>query len=128
MRIQNVIATFGKQLIKFLIILNTHLPISSSNSTVRYLPMGNQNMTMHFTNSHQMETTSLETARNKAPLLNFSFINLINSCVANVNNTLYQISTSFAPASFHHSRKILLKHQCHSFSLSMASPCSCNTI
>ena len=83
---------------------------------------------MHFTNSHQMETTSLETARNKTLLLNFNFINLINSCVANVTKTLYQIYTSFDPASFYHHRKILLKHQCHSFSLSMASHCSCYTI
>lgn len=84
MQIQNGTATFGKQLIKFVIMLNTHLPISPSNS-IRYLPMGNENTTMHFTKSHQMETTSLETARNKTPLLNFSFINLIKSCVANMN-------------------------------------------
>ena len=68
---------------------------------------------------------------NRLPPISWSpvnFINLINSCVANVTKTLYQIYTSFDPASFYHHRKILLKHQCHSFSLSMASHCSCYTI
>ena len=87
MQIQNGIATFGKQLIKFVIMLNKHLPISPSNSTIRYLTMGNENTTMHFSKSHQTETTSLETARNKTPLLNFSFINLnpLNDKVCNQN-------------------------------------------
>ena len=46
--------------------LNIHLPIHPDNSTLRYLPKVNENLgSPIFINTLQMETSLLETTRNK---------------------------------------------------------------